>query len=178
MSDLTQPTAGMRLITEVGPLGSTAANMTLTIPSGYRAIHLMLIARGDTAATSTTVTIVINADSGANYDRQLLTATNATASASAAAGATSSVLGTITAASAPASLPGIIIADIPLYAVATLRKALLARSGLHTGDAVGGFVSTRTDVHWRSTAAVTGLVLTPGAGNFDVGSWCAAYGIT
>lgn len=179
MGLVAEPTVGSQLITEFGPLGGTAASFAFSsIPGTYRALRLMLVGRGDTAATSTVVNVTINGDGGSNYDRQTLQGTASTASASAVAAATTEQIGSIAASTAVASATGQIIVDIPLYAGTTFRKSMICTVSLKTADSNVGMFVARVDLHWRSTAAITAITLTPGAGNFAAGSWCVLYGIS
>ncbi len=63
---------------------------------------------------------------------------------------------------------------IPSYSRSVLRKVVLTTRGeALSGTGVWGGVQGL----WRSTSAITSLLLVPGAGNFDVGTNVALYGL-
>src|SRR5690349_8088463 len=67
----------MPLIQEQTPSGTGTASFT-SIPATFRDLILLIRGRGTAAASSVTVNLTINSDSGANYDRQRLSGANTT----------------------------------------------------------------------------------------------------
>jgi hypothetical protein len=63
----------MTQLAETIVTGSVAADITFSSISGsYRHLLLTLVGRGDTAATSVSILVQLNADTGSNYDREIL----------------------------------------------------------------------------------------------------------
>lgn len=141
--------------------------------------HLMIVAylRGDAAAVVSALNIRFNGDTGANYDYQSIGASAAATSGAEAFATSSCRVGSIPAATAPASVFGAFTADIPSYSQATNNKAA------HTSSAVkAGTTTTLLGVEaylaaWRSSAAITSVTLLPGSGNFVSGSRVTLYGM-
>lgn len=157
-------------------LGGSAANVDITSIVGTYA-HLMLVvyARGDTAASSTTSVLRFNNDSAANYDWQGIRGTGATTVASENFAQTSIAISTgMPANTAGANLFGVSVVFIPNYAGANNKAAMTleaSKIGVSTGnmftDFFGGF--------WRSNAAITRITLLPGAGNYVAGTRVSLY---
>jgi hypothetical protein len=161
----------------IGPLTAAQATLSFAAPlTGFRNIYIKGQLRGSTAATSTTVLLTANSDTGNNYnfERFSLSATTATAAESLS---TSSIeVATMPASTATAARAGSLDVRIPNYSNTVLHKNVYATNDLSFNDSTG---NTQTRVHsgtWRSTAAITSLTLTPGAGSFDVGSYACLYG--
>lgn len=131
---------------------------------------LLVYARGSNASANVTVSLRLNADSGANYDSQLLEAAATTVSGTEARAATSIAVAKIPANTATANVFGGCVLSIPNYHGTTLMKAVRSRyahkqgitTGLVTVGACAGF--------WRSAAAISSLTVLPTAGNFKAGS--------
>lgn len=165
-------------ISETVVTGSVAANIDLTsIPGTYRHLLLLLYARGDTAATTTTVLLRLNNDSGANYDLQTLSGNAAAAAASESFAATSVNMGGMPAASAGSNLFNQYAITVLSYADATSEKLLRSNMARKIGTASGNLLIDDRLGAWRSTAAITRITLTPGAGNFAIGTVATLYGV-
>lgn len=171
--------AGAQVQLARGVLGGAQANIDITAISGsYDHLRLIAYLRGDTAAASTTCLLRANGDSGANYDRQLLHASQTSAAASEFFGQTSiTVMETMPANTAGANLFGMIVVDIPFYSLTSNNKDFnieqITKIGIATANLRWGAVSG----FWRSNAAITQLTLLPGAGNFVAGSAYSLWGI-
>jgi len=170
---------GLSLI-EPQILSGSAASVTFSaIPQTFRHLHLICEARTDLAAEADNVLLRFNADSGANYDRQRLTVNNATLSGASARAGTSDQIGVCEAANSRASNFSPVQTRIYGYTRTDAEKWTLSHS------ASFGDVSADADLQiqfrggrWRSTAAITSIVLLPATGtNFVSGSRFQLYGI-
>lgn len=169
---------GLHLLASGTVAGTVAANIDLTSISGsYRNLQLQLLGRGDRVATSDSVLLRLNNDSGSNYDRQRSDALNTTLAGAESIGGTSIYVGEIAAASAPAGGAGVLVIDLPGYAQTTFHKALVARSTAKLANSSSGVYLNMQGGHWRNTAAVSRITLLPSSGNFEIGTTYALYGL-
>jgi hypothetical protein len=170
--------AAMSLIAS-SVLGSPAASFSFTSISGaYNHLRLVVVSRCTASVFDSSVALQFNADTAANYDRfSGRDASATTLGATEAFAQTSAMIGSHIGATGPANIPGICIADIPLYAGTTFHK---------TGWFNAGEVSTSTGndrlgfgtFNWRSTAAITRVdVITLTGTTFATGSAAYLYGI-
>ena len=161
-----------------GPLASPATSFDFTsIPSSYRSLHIILVARGTTAATAQSVVLRLNNDSAANYDTQAIYASATTPASFELLAQTSIQVGTVPASTATANVAGHLLIDLPLYASATFQKTVEAQGAHKVGTATGNLTTRKTNGFWRSTATITQVTLSPAADNFDTGSFAVLYGV-
>lgn len=148
------------------------------IPGTYISLLLLVTARGINAATGENLTIQFNGDVAANYDYAVVYggATFPPAQTSGLAVA-APVMGFITGANAPANFFGSESITIPNYANTSFDK-------MATG--IGGEVTSATAdaafnafVQWRSTAAITSILLFGGnVTNLKAGSTATLWGMS
>lgn len=161
-----------------GVLASPAASFDFTsIPSSYRSLHIILVARGTTAATAQSVVLRLNNDSAANYDTQAMYASATTPASFELLAQTSIQVGTVPASTATATVAGHLLIDLPLYASSTFQKTVEAQGAHKVGTATGNLTTRKTSGFWRSTATITQVTLSPAADNFDTGSFAVLYGV-
>lgn len=160
-------------------LGSPAASFDFqNIPATFINLQIFLSARGDTAATSTTLNVRINNDSAAHYDRELQVAHSGTLATSETILGTEAIVGDVAANSATAGMVGSYLLTFFNYAQTTFFKNFTSSSGGF------GRASSTNDVwleavfsEWISTAAINRVTLFPGAGSFLAGSRATLYGL-
>jgi hypothetical protein len=170
---------GLSLTSSQTLSGSVTTVTFSSIPQGYRHLLLICQARTDRAAEVDGVLIRFNGDSTAIYDRQSLTANNATLTGAAARAQTSIQIGAGEAANSRASNFSPTEATIYDYASTATEKWTLSQNA-NFGD-----VSADADLfwrsfagRWRSTAAITSITILPNVGpNFVSGSIFQLYGI-
>ena len=138
-----------KLSNAAAPVTFTLADYT--IPSGTRHLAMIWNARATTGGTSPT--LQINNDGGANYNRQRLSGTGATADAGRLSGQIAIDLLPVVGLPATASVFGSGMVLIPHYANTANHKAVLSVAGANESEisAVAG--------RWASTAAITRLDL-------------------
>jgi hypothetical protein len=158
-------------------LGADAASIdtgAAGIAGGYNVLEVYIIARSSTAAVFASANITFNADSGANYDHQLVSGADVTASAAASLAQTS-LSETIPADSAQAGSAGVITMAIPGYAQTTFHKTVAMTVNM-SEDTAGDNRTRQVAARWRSTSAITRMTVTASAGNLRAGSRLLIYG--
>lgn len=161
-------------------LGAAAASITFSsIPATFRHLRLEVVARGDAALTEVQLRLRFNGDTGANYDWIASAFLEADAQSTSEAVADTFIgLGSnIPAANAPASHAGVVSIFIGDYARTQWHKSahgmsfhMLAASATNLRNVIGGG-------RWRSTAAITSLVIPISSGNYTAGSIFTLWGL-
>lgn len=159
-------------------LGGTSASETFSsIVATYRDLRVIVRGRGDKVATFVEVRLRVNGDTAGNYDFESMAVNNTTGTSSGAAAQTSALAGWVEAASSPANAATTTEIRIYDYRGTTFQKHASASSGVKTGTAAANFFSLRSDMWWRSTAAITSVTVFPDANNFIAGTVLSLYGI-
>jgi hypothetical protein len=174
-------------LVSVQALAAPAASITFSaIPGTYSQIRLIVVGASSTAAEATRWKVLVNGDSGSDYDIQGVVgagnnvnagADNAAATQQWIAASGGSGLD-LPGANATAGVAGILEVVIPAYAATTLQKTGLWRSGYI--DGATGVTSADAGVWgqvvaWRSTAAIASLVIEAAAGNLITGTTALLY---
>jgi hypothetical protein len=156
-------------------LGSTTASVTFSnIPQNYKHLQIRGLARGTTADTSVLLRFQLNSDTGSNYARHILTGDGSTAGAAVDASQTVGGIGNIAAATATASIFGVVVCDILDYANVYKFKTIRSLAGNdRNGAGVVGLFSSL----WMNTAAITSVSIFPAANSFDTNTRFSLYGI-
>jgi hypothetical protein len=158
-------------------LGASAASVTLSsIPGTYRNLFILWQARGDTAAVNTQMQLQFNGDTGANYDYIEENFRNGTASGAGAVAATAMSLDYLAASTAPVGTTGGGRIMIPNYAGTTFHKTVITEAFMRDGTVATSPFLSISGGDWRSTVAITSVLLKPTAGNFIAGSSFQLYG--
>lgn len=141
--------------------------------------HLLIIvqARGDTAATVTSLSCRFNNDSGSNYDVFEIDGSGSTVSGAEGLAGTSLNVGGVPAASSSSNLPASELIWIPNYAAATFEKVAISINAYKLSTTTGNLFAKMKTLAWRSTAAINRVTLFPLAGNFVTGSRATIYGL-
>lgn len=163
---------------EVTVTGSPAAQIDFTnINQHFRSLVVLLSSLNDTAAANILMRLSSDGttfDSGNNYDRQTIAATNTTVTGVEALAASSMVVGFHGAA---ANVAGLVEIAIGNYAGTAHQKAVLAHAGRKNGTSSGDLTVAEIFGEWRNTAAAQGIRLFPSANNFAVGSRATLLGL-
>ena len=169
-------TGGTFLISEQTPSGTGTVTFS-SIPATYRDLMVIIRGRGTTAATSVAALLTFNNDTGANYDKERLTASGGTTvSAAGTAASTSIDLGGIAAANSTADVADAIRVEVFDYRGTTFQKAVHTHNSAKTGTAATNFTANVQSGWWRSTAAINRVDIVLNAGNFVSGSVVSLYG--
>jgi hypothetical protein len=159
-------------------VGGQATIAFSSIPQTYRALQLDIHGRGDTAAGSTTVSLQFNGDTGTNYDREFgQTSGSSALNGGEVVSGTSMAVANIPAATASSNMAGGVRIIIPNYALTTFDKNVWAHGGFQIGTSSGNTYMVLMAGLWRSTAAITSILLFPASGNFVQNSVCSLYGV-
>lgn len=168
--------AGALTLIESQTLAAAAASVTFSaIPQTYKDLLIVAAARGDAAATEIAITLRVNGDATAAYDKERsLTTTTAVAGEESLATA-SPEIARAAGGTAPANVFDAAEIVIPEYANTTTRKAAMSRWTCKGQDATG---LRRGDTAWwyRTAGAITSVTLLPGSGNFVTGCVFRLYG--
>lgn len=147
-------------------LASAAASITFgSIPNTYT--DLRVVMDGSTGGSAYTLQAQFNSDTGTNYSRTVLRGDGASATSVRATSATSIGIGQF------GSYRALISFDVMSYTSGNYKTVL----GQSAEDSNGSGMVYRTVGLWRSTAAVTSVVLTPSGGDFNAGTTATLYGI-
>jgi hypothetical protein len=137
----------------------------------------IIYARGDIAATTSSVLMQFNGDTAGNYDWQQLRGAAATASASEAFANTTGVVGVSPGGTAGANLFGAISLFIPHYAGTTNNKTWVSTSFAKVGTTTGLVLRDDFGGGWRSSAAINRVTFLPTSGNFVTGTRVTLYAL-
>lgn len=158
-------------------LGSAAPTIDFTsIPSTYTDLRLILFVRTTrTAASTDSVRLRFNSDSGGNYSYVRLEGNGSSALSDNTVNASNAnFTHQVPTDGAASGLFGFCTADIFSYAGSTFKTLLATTSN----DMNGSGTTQRTVNLWRSTSAVTSINLFVGSGdNFATGTTATLYGI-
>jgi hypothetical protein len=149
-------------------LGTAAASVTFSSISGAYT-DLVIVAQASNDSSAVNLRLQFNGDTATNYSSTRIYADGSTATSDRTTTAVSMPVGIIGASSTDF---GVFTLQIQNYSNATTYKTVLSRAGYSTS----GYV-TATAGLWRSTAAVTSVLLNASTTNFRVGSTFTLYGI-
>jgi hypothetical protein len=151
------------------------------IPGTYSHLRVVVYARFSDASANAFSGLQFNGDTAANYDwsGELSTAAAGSAANQGNVAQTSITLGRVPAATATANRFGTQTIDIPMYAGSVGDKVLTCLSHEVQSTVIGGVVTEAMGGTWRSTAAITRIVLLDqSGGNFVAGSAFSLYGLS
>lgn len=147
-------------------LGSAAASITFSsITSAYTDLRLITVG---TSAANGLLRMQFNGDTGANYSRTYMFGTGS----SALSGRQTS-LESIRGDTLQTSIPILQSFDIFSYAGSTYKTVLMDLCRDLNGS---GQISRMVGL-WRSTSAITSIVLSLTTGNYEAGTTATLYGI-
>lgn len=154
-------------------LGSDTASFDFQNLAAGAHLQIILYGRTTQAATTSTGSMRLNNDSGANYDYERLRVTGAVATPTDNAGQTSYMVGEFPGASATSNRFGLARILIGHYANSTQMKAI--RSEYGGFESTTGFFVTMFGGGYRSTSAITRVTLLPVSGNWLTASRASVY---
>lgn len=156
-------------------LGSPAATVDFTsLPATFAHLMVVIHARGDQAATQTSLNLRLNGDSGAHYDWF----SEFTGSAGSSSAASSGQIGFITAASSPSNRFSPYVLWVPHYAQANTIKAVQTLGFNMTAGGAANITPYANSFYWFDTpAAINELTFLPGSGNLVANSRFTVYGL-
>jgi hypothetical protein len=154
-----------------------AANIEFTsIPATYTHLQLRGISRGVVAAADAALFIYFNSDTAASYSAHQLYSNGSAVGSNVYGGnpTSSTYIGTITGATATASIFGVAVIDILEYANTNIYKTVRALTGF---DSNGSGKLDFKSLNWRSTSAITTIKIQADSNNLAQYSQFALYGI-
>jgi hypothetical protein len=158
-------------------LSSATSTITFAgIPSGYKHLQIRISAQTNRSSGLSDCQIQLNGDTGSNYSWHSLVGSGSAASSGTGTSTTFMVLGSnsIPSSGAQTNIYNGLVIDVLDYANTNNYKTL---RGLGGEDANGsGYVSLNSG-SWRSTSAITSIVITPDTGSMNTYSSFALYGV-
>ena len=149
-------------------LGSAASSVTFSSISGTYT-DLILISNAGITSGLINYQVQLNSDSASNYSRRALSGSGTAASSAQAASITAMVLNDFGYLEGTSGFN--VIAHFMNYSNTTTFKTVLSRSN----NAANG---TSANVNlWRSTAAITSMLIFPSGSTFVAGSTFTLYGV-
>jgi hypothetical protein len=150
-------------------LGSAAATISFTsITSAYTDLRLILA--GTNITSDGTLRMQVNSDTATNYSITELYGDGTTATSTRSSTQTRIQCGFNTMST---TVPSLVTIDWFSYAGSTNKTCLVTTSQDRNGS---GYVY-RTVGLWRSTSAISSILLFPSSGNFATGTTATLYGI-
>jgi hypothetical protein len=134
------------------------------IPQTFRHLELIVSARTDQAATFSPLYLRFNSDAGTNYDYQRTDALAATNNPFEAFAQTVLQIGYAVGQGSGAGHWGRTRALVPDYVTFFHERMALFQSFAKVGNATGNLVSQTGGGSWRSSAAITSILLLPSGG--------------
>ena len=153
-------------------LGSSASSVTFSsIPSTYTDLRLVMNYRSNTGIAGSS--IQFNGDTGSNYSETFIRGNGSAASSSRFTNSTYLQVGW--QGWATTTIPQFCTVDIFSYAGSTFKTVV----GEDNADRNGAGEVVRFVALWRSTSAITSIVVNEnaGGGNYAAGSTFTLYGI-
>jgi hypothetical protein len=159
-------------------LGSTQATIEFTgIAGTYKHLQIRGISRDSSASYSSNDLVVqLNSDTASNYSWHRLYGTGSAAAADSAANASYMLLGQESTSLSGASMFGGTVINILDYANTSKYKTARSLSGIDLNGGTDGRIMFQSG-SWRSTSAVSSVLLKPVSGSFVQYSSFALYGI-
>jgi len=157
----------------VGSGGSSSISFS-SIPSTYKHLQIRMITRTSGSGVVRTAYARFNSDTGSNYSLHLLYGTGSSAAAGAATSTSFFTAGQIAGAGATSSVFAGSVVDILDYADTNKYKTTRTLAGIDSNGS--GEVGIQSG-NWRSTSAVSSILIYPEAGDFQQYSSFALYGI-
>jgi hypothetical protein len=164
----------MVLIQEQALVAPTSTVSFSGIANTYR--DLRLVVRGRQGASSI-FTLQFNGDTAADYDWQNVSLLSTGTTVNQAFAATAIQCAWIGSSADSANEPGIFDGYIYNYKGTTFDKVVRGQGATMGSLSAGTFGTGETTGNWRSTAAITSMLLTAGAGQFAAGSVISLYGV-
>ena len=149
-------------------LGSAATSITFSSISGSYT-DIVLVIDGTLSTSDWTLGLQCNSDTSALYSATYVTGNGTAASSNRASAETMALVGLMTNSQSNS------IINIQNYSNTTTYKTLIGRWNSASG---GTYPGTGAAVGlWRSTSAITSVVVKTGSGNFNSNSTFTLYGI-
>lgn len=164
------------LATVTVPSGGVASVTFAGIPTGYK--HLQIRALGRTNRSGVNqdpFKMVVNGDTGSNYTNHFLNGDGSSASSFADTPISFMAAYTAAATTATSGVFGSVVIDLLDYADTNKYKTIRSLGGF---DSNGSGAITLTSGFWRSTSAITSIVISPQIGSsWNEYSQFALYGV-
>ncbi len=158
-------------------LGTSATMSVSSIPAGYRALKLVILAQVS-GSTQESIQLNFNGDTGNNYNTASTLGGGGTfnTTTSAAANGMVGVASQVVTYPSDASISEVII---PAYASTTFNKVSYSTNVYRDNNNSGHLILRQDATTWTSTVAITSITLTAGGSTvFSIGSQLTLYGLS
>lgn len=153
-------------------LGSAAATVTFSsIPSTFTDLVLVVSGRSTNGSGDDSMYMRFNGDSGTNYSWTRILGNGSAASSFRLSNQTVGTIDGISGGSTASGTFSATIANFQNYSNTTTNKTILGRSNV-----AGSYTVANVNLY-RSTSAISSMVLSLATGNFATGSTFTLYGI-
>lgn len=165
------------LISEQTPSGTGTVTFS-SIPATYRDLEIVVRGRSTAALAEVRPLVILNNDTGANYNCEEVVASGATTALPLQNLANTSLfVGTITGASAPSGAVGAVTVKIYDYRGTAFNKVMTFIGGDTKANSSGNLLAWCGYGEWKNTAAVTRIDVVMASGNYMGGSIVSLYGL-
>lgn len=150
-------------------VGGAASFSFSSLPASGEILTIVVVGASEAATAGAALSMRFNGDSGANYHDQFFVSFDGTGTAGGEdAGATAINCGALPGTSSPSGASAMIRIVIPNYRGTVFHKTVETREGRYYGSAQAALVEGMGI--WKSTAAITSIVLTLAGGDFAEGT--------
>lgn len=156
---------------------SGVATITFSSLGAYTHLKILWTGRSTVAAVNDGLRLQFNGDTGANYDRQRLTANSTTVAATESLAGTNADIGTMAGSTATSNLCGSGEIIIYNYRDTTFHKTGTSTNFFRQDNTTGNTLLRSYGFGWRSTSAITSVTLLMTGGNYVAGSKFTLYGL-
>ena len=163
--------ASGRVVLFDSTLGADAASIDTGangIEPGHNILTVYVYGRTTQVAVSSSISVRLNNDSGANYDQGFVGWVTGAVSGGGSVAQTSWLLA-FPGASMDAGSAGVVTFAIPSYDQTTLQKQTADLEALGSGTVNNNAIVSRS-LRWRSATAISRLSVTAGSGNLLAGT--------
>lgn len=172
------PTASLVRLRRSSGTGLAATIDWRDIQQDLTSLLIVAYMRSTGPGTVNTVTLTLNNDSAANYDRSVISGQNAAVTHATGIGTTSISLGSITAIGGVANAYDMYQIELAHYANAVQHKVVQSRGMSKGAGAATDVLTNLLTGWWRQTAAINRITLTLlGGGAFTTDSLFNLYGV-
>ena len=152
-------------------LGSAASSITFSsIPGTYTDLRLVV---SELSSSTATQYIKFNGDTGSNYSTTILWGIGSSYGSFQNSSSTGGIVFDYYMSGGTTTIPAFKTVDLMSYAGSTYKTVLVTNSNDHNGS---GAVERSVGL-WRSTSAITSILISRGSGTFNAGTTATLYGI-
>lgn len=158
-------TGVLRIVQTIVVPAGNQATITLTFPVGFMNARISIVGRGTAASEVSTISIIFNGDTGANYD--ICSFAFQTSTTTQLLGQTSMALASFNSATATANYPSQIELQIDNYPGTVFYQSVLSQWSQRVSNSSGGGALAGI---WKHAGAISTATLSLASGSFLAGT--------